>query len=367
MEGVLQAPSAPTARPGGSLQPALVLPTPETAPETALGTVSSHNSASAQPFTLVSTPRQRKTPPFVRRLPRFRRAKQSRRPTLALQDRDLELLRTAHEYRLISTPQYLRLFSTESRDGIYTRLQKLFHHGYLNRLGENPNAHLVYALGRRGAEILDVPCPKEARDPYIAHQLMIGDVRVALTLATKALGIEFAWRRFPADQPVRPDGFAALRFPTLPEGRNRAFCFLEADRSTMPCQRFVAKLEAYENWYVRAGHTSALGIRSFRVLTVTRSDERLRSLLGVCARAPQLASRRAAYWFARLPESGTPAAAILGPIWQSAAEPLRRQALLPSEAPAQCPGAQEKSYSSYIEAASRWHSAQSRRPDLRAQ
>ena len=146
----------------------------ETTPKTSLETVSRRISASEQRIPVVSTPRLQPTP-FRRRLPRFIRAKQSHRPPIALQDRDLELLRTIVEYRLISTPQVLRLFSEESRDGIYRRLQKLFHHGYLNRIGTNPNAPLVYAIGTRGAETLNVSVRKDVGDPYVEHQLMIGD------------------------------------------------------------------------------------------------------------------------------------------------------------------------------------------------
>jgi protein involved in plasmid replication-relaxation len=305
----------------------------KTTPETASETVSGRNSASPQASRPDSTPRLRQTPSFGRRLPRFRRAKHSWRPPLALQDRDLELLRTAHEYRLISTPQYLRLFSLESQDGIYTRLQKLFHHGYLDRLGENPNAPLVYALGRRGAEVLDVSRRKEVGDRYLAHQLMIGDFRIALTLAASPSGIEVSWRRFPDGQPVRPDGFFGLRFPFLPEGRNRAFFFLEADRSTMPRERFLAKLYAYQTWHAAGGHTAALGIKAFRVLTVTKSVERMRSLLMAAAGDEHLASRHAAYWFASLEDvpPGEPSS-MLGLIWRTAAEPDGRATLVPAGA-----------------------------------
>src|SRR5687768_10465277 len=80
----------------------------ETGPETTVETVSAGNSASRLASAQISTPRLTQTPSFVRRLPRFVRAKRSHRPSFALQDRDLDLLRSAHDYRLITTPQYLR-------------------------------------------------------------------------------------------------------------------------------------------------------------------------------------------------------------------------------------------------------------------
>ncbi len=161
----------------------------ETAPETTLETVSSRISASEQNVPTISTPRLRPTP-FRRRLPRFTRAKRSHRPPIALQDRDLELLRTVSDYRLISTPQLLRLFENESRDGIYRRLQRLYHHGYLDRVGTNPNVTIRYALGHRGAETLGVCRRKDVTDPYVEHQLMIGDFRVAITRATRSRNID---------------------------------------------------------------------------------------------------------------------------------------------------------------------------------
>ena len=79
---------------------------------------------------------------------------------------------------------------------------------------------------------------------------------------------------------MKPDGFFGLQFPWLPDGRNRAFFFLEADRSTMPRERFLKKLLAYWDRFCRGGHSETLGIKRFRVLTVTKSEERLASLLG---------------------------------------------------------------------------------------
>jgi Replication-relaxation len=198
---------------------------------------------------------------------------------------------------LLTTPQDLVLFQEESRDAIYRRLQRLFHHGYLGRLGSNPNAPLLYALDRRGADILEVPFRKDSGDRYVAHQLMIGTFRIALTLATQKQGIELSWRRFGGEHPVKPDGFFGLRFPELPDGRNQAFFCLEADRSTMTTTRFVDKLARYAAWYDAGGHTRAAGIRNFRVLTVTRSEERVRSLLGAVGRATELTAHLHRCWF----------------------------------------------------------------------
>lgn len=305
-----------------------VLSATETTPETTVETVSSGISAPEQNVPTISTPRLRVIP-FRRRLPRFTRAKRSHRPPIALQGRDIEILRTAHEYRLISTPQFLLLFEDESRDGIYRRLQKLFHHGYLDRVGTNPNAPLIYALGRRGAEVLQVSIRKDVGDRYVQHQLMIGDVRASLDRAAKARRIDLIWKPIPRGLPVQPDGFFGLRFPDRPDGANQAFFCLEADRSTMPRGRFIEKLVAYQTWYTGGGHTVALGIKSFRILTVTKSPERCASLLDVASDEPRLAALRAACWFATSSEA-TKIETVFEAIWQTATAPTVRRSLLPA-------------------------------------
>jgi hypothetical protein len=300
-------------------------PPVETPAETSLESVSS--AKCAPPETNPASPAPRLSVPS-RRLPRFTRAKASHRPPLALQARDLELLRTAYDYRLITTPQYLKLFSDESRDGIYRRLQRLFHHSYLDRYGNNPNAPMLYALGQRGADVLEVVHRKEAGERYVLHQLMIGDFRIALTLAARNSGIIMAWRLIDESLPIRPDGFFVLQFPDRSEGRNRAVFFLEADRSTMTCRRFVQKLETYWAWYCRGGHTAALGIRSFRILTVTRSKDRVETLLAAVARQPALQAGVDRFLFASQERASAPTS-VFGPIWRRAVQEHGAVTILP--------------------------------------
>jgi hypothetical protein len=159
---------------------------------------------------------------------------------------------------------------------------------------------------------------------------MIGDFRIAMTQATKTRNIVLSWRAVPSDSPVKPDGFFNLQFSDRPEGKNRAFFFLEADRSTMTRERFVQKLVNYWRWYRVGGHTETLGIKGFRVLTVTKSEERLRSLLSASSQCPELAETSAMFWFAseqRFVEGH--GSQILEAIWTGtvAAAPLR--SLLP--------------------------------------
>lgn len=88
---------------------------------------------------------------------------------------------------------------------------------------------------------------------------MIVNFRIALTLAARArwdvrllfferegLALRDRVRASPNGRtrtfPINPDGFFGLQFPDRPEGRNRAFFFLEADRSTMTRERFLQLL-----------------------------------------------------------------------------------------------------------------------------
>jgi hypothetical protein len=71
----------------------------------------------------------------------------------------------------------------------------------------------------------------------------------------------------------------------------RAYFFLEADRSTMPVVRkglaqtsFFRKLLAYEATWTQKVHQRHLGIHRFRVLTVTTIAARVNTLLEACSK-----------------------------------------------------------------------------------
>jgi hypothetical protein len=91
---------------------------------------------------------------------------------------------------------------------------------------------------------------------------------------------------------VIPDKVFGLHFLDAPDGQNRAYFFLEADRGTMPVERssfdrtsFYRKLLAYYETWRQQIHTEHFGIKSFRVLTVTSSAERVRNIAAAATRA----------------------------------------------------------------------------------
>jgi hypothetical protein len=192
-------------------------------------------------------------------------------------------------------------------------------------LNGDPTKPTVYALGTRGADVLvergyldDIgdwwKKNQSLQDRYIAHQAMITNFRIALTLATrerpdvrllffKSEGLALRDRVTVATDgrsetiPINPDGFFGLQFPQLPEGRNRAFFFLEADRSTTTQQRFLQKLRGYWEWFSQGGHTRKHGIRAFRVLTVTKSEKRAGSLIQAAAKVHKIREGLRLFWF----------------------------------------------------------------------
>ncbi len=89
---------------------------------------------------------------------------------------------------------------------------------------------------------------------------------------------------------VVPDRAFAFEFPDQSGGFERAYFFLEADRGTMPVKRkslsqtsFYRKLLAYEATWAQSIHRRRFGFHRFRVLTVTTTHARLKSVMQACS------------------------------------------------------------------------------------
>lgn len=265
------------------------------------------------------------------RRPRFERAPVRR---MILTPRDLEILRAVRKHRLLRSTHFLDLVGG-SRQATLRRLQLLFHHGYLDRpamqldwyaRGSEP---LVYALGNRGAEVLETEGylkrggvrwdtkNKGLSRVFLHHTLAVAEVMVAFEVAcrsregvrfippeeilagapetTRRLRLPFRWQvEVRRDGRlhrlgVEPDGAFGLDFEGAPETRRRVYFFLEADRGTMPVMRkglaqtsFLRKLLSYQETRRQGVHRKHLGIPNFRVLTVTTSRERVENLVAAC-------------------------------------------------------------------------------------
>ncbi len=188
---------------------------------------------------------------------------------------------------------------------------------------------LVYALGNRGAELLETEGVvrrggvrwdtknRNVSRVFLHHTLAVAEVMVAFEAAcrrregvrfippeevlagappeTRRLRLPFRWQvevrqgGKPYRLGVEPDRVFGLQFEGTLETRRHAYFFLEADRGTMPVVRkslgqtsFLRKLLAYQETWRQGLHKTHLGIPNFRVLTVTTSRERVEHLEEAC-------------------------------------------------------------------------------------
>jgi hypothetical protein len=252
------------------------------------------------------------------RLPRFQRA--GTIAPVALTGRDHKILRLIHRHRFLRSHQIVALI-VGSPQQLSRRLQLLFHHSYLER----PRAQLqyyelhgsqsiVYGLGNKSGSLLQLnPATQGEKNRaigqmYLAHALLVSDAMVALELACRQHGVRLLHEdelNLPVEAPlhwrvklgdgtklgVTPDRVFALEYTDQNGQVKRVHYFLEADRGTMPVVRqklsqtsFHRKLLAYEATWAYKIHQRHLGIPRFRVLTVTTSAARVKSLLDACAR-----------------------------------------------------------------------------------
>lgn len=265
------------------------------------------------------------------RLPRFKRASTVH---FELTERDLAIIRLVVRYRFIRSLQIISLVGG-SRQNILRRLKLLYHHGYLERprtqlddYHRPGSRYIVYGLGDKGGELLqresdgtNISWGEKNRASgrmFLEHALFVSDTMAAIELACRSRGIRliaskdllpsgqssFEWRVFTKKHRlgVIPDQTLALEFTDAKGVAKRSYFFLEADRGTMPVARrslaqtsMRRKFIAYAATWRQGVHTSALGLPHFRVLTITASPTRLKSLIAECS---QLESGQGLFLFA---------------------------------------------------------------------
>jgi len=252
---------------------------------------------------------------------------------MKLTPRDAEILRLLRRHRFLRSSHIAALLR-ESRQQLLRRLQKLYHHGYIerppcqldyfHRAGSRP---LVHGLGNRGAAFLHrtensapVRLDQNARNRsatrlFLDHSLMISDVLVALEIACRtggdvrlrhadelshqARGDISRWSITAGDgEPtaVIPDAMFTLE-RTRPDGSVDSVLYcLEADRGTMPVQSanphrtsIARKFAAYETSWRAKVFTQRFGAPRVQVLTVTTSEAR-RDAIMECAFASRSAT-----------------------------------------------------------------------------
>ncbi len=232
--------------------------------------------------------------------------------------RDIAIIREVNRHRLLRSSEISRLVGG-SHQQVLRRLQRLFHHGYLDRPRAQLNSMLtggsqaiVYALGRKGARLLaDEGTLPPRHDnfrlhhPYLEHTTAVAEFMVSLEQGLKEhpdarlISEEALADRVSLRDPflmnvkvgsqrvgLRPDRMFALEKVSSGES---LLCCLELDRGTMPVRRrtlarssFQRKLLTYESAWRQQLHHTRFGYERLRVLTVTSSEQRLRNLIEEC-------------------------------------------------------------------------------------
>lgn len=258
------------------------------------------------------------------RLPRFKRSTEI--APIRLTTRDWEILKHVHRHRFLRSDHVMAL-TGGSRQRVLRRLQRLYHHGYLERprcqidYYQSGSRRMAYGLGNRGAawlkrelslpyNRLDWPRKNRVVRYFLEHALMVSDFMVALEIACRqrrdirllteddlpdtasATRNPFRWR-------VNiPGGPAVTVIPDRAFGLEQAdgmrtWFILEADRATMPVSRrslerssFRRKMLAYQATWAQNLHRQ-FDWQRFRVLTVTSDSERVQEMIKTCQRLKQ--------------------------------------------------------------------------------
>ena len=266
------------------------------------------------------------------RHPRFVRNTEVAR--IQLTERDHAIVRLVNRHRFLRSTHLIALVGG-SEQQLLRRLQALYHQAFLERprcqldfyykTGSRP---MVYGMGNKGAALLisesGIPAERirwgennsSVGRVFLEHALMVTDVMVAVEVACRknerihfipgnALLVEcgqkqFRWRAEVSKMltlGVVPDGVFAIEY----DG-SRAYFFLEADQGTMPVVRqnisqtsMYRKFLAYEATWLQSIHQKQFGFHRFRVLTVTKSLQRMETLIDACS---QLKSGRGLFLFA---------------------------------------------------------------------
>lgn len=286
------------------------------------------------------------------KMPRNRRVDNP--PPMRLMERDIEILKAVHEFRIMRGDQLQALFFGSQSTASY-RLSRLYQHSFLDRhflptLGGLASSPALYTLGKRGVDVLRrvLDCgPKDIRKPpnnqelsplFLEHLLQINDFRVAVAVAARNL--DFTLEKWQDDFQLKadfdrvviqtpqgrkrsvsliPDGYFVLQVP-----QGRACFFLELDRGTMTRGRFRDKVLAYQAYIASGQYEKRYGTRSLRVLTVTSGPKRLENLR---EEAEQAGGGRV-FWFTTSDQIA-PETILSMPIW-SLAEKSDLATLIPN-------------------------------------
>ena len=289
-------------------------------------------------------------------------------PELALQPRDLEVLRGFYECRAMTLRHAADLHFDGSYKAAQKRLARLKAAGYLrdklvggvadttalcfrpkayrelverDALGDLPT-HPWSLLEKRG----------EVSPLTLRHELDVVGLRAAVATSVRErrrAGEDAAVRRFttwprlcrfkarrlrpaPGGSPVltlNPDGYFELERAREDGSRARLFFFVEVDRSTEQRERLVEKMHAYLDFYRRGGFARRQGAAAreyrqwpFRVLWTFRTEQRLKNAAEAFAAAQPRVGNMA--WLAAHEAAlNNP----FGEVWRTPGDPTERALL----------------------------------------
>jgi len=232
--------------------------------------------------------------------------------SLCFQERDLTLLRSLFESRVMTARHAAALCFDGRKEAAKKRLQKLKTAGLVGERKRHVNEPSVLFLTRKGLMMLqkhgiinqypalDLPVlDKRARVSEITlrHELDVMDAKAAFHSAIKKseafTSVEFStWPllyQFEAFRPgyngeevtVKPDGFIRIHEKEKDGGLSEHTFFLEVDRSSETQDTLVARAGCYLDYYKSGGFAirngadrSAYKEFPFRVLMVFKSAER---------------------------------------------------------------------------------------------
>ena len=231
------------------------------------------------------------------------RQKKPRR--VILQPRDREIIIAIFTFRLLTREQIARLFDFHSSRRVNFRLRQLYDHQYLSRFylpTIRGSSKAIYYLGPKGvvviAEELGLDAnqikrqrksTRDLRELFLTHALELNDVRIAFSQAIakqETMSLERWISDLDCEQKYRvtvlgknlvrrfrPDGYFRFWY------QNKLYShFIELDRSTETHARFKKKVESYLEFAGLGYYRQRFGVKHFRVLVITLTQERLQNL-----------------------------------------------------------------------------------------
>jgi hypothetical protein len=241
------------------------------------------------------------------------------RRALVVQERDRHLIRELAALRVVDREFAKAVSAFGSTTRVNVRLLALVRAGLLRRffLGTaEGHRQALYALSAKGAALVGVPLRGPQRrsdsvlvaDYFVQHQLAINEIHVGLKYGVLPHGVTFGrWIGFfePLTDSLRliPDGYVELRTAS-----ETLAAFVEVDLGHESLKVWKEKVQNYLRFALSGEAERRFGQPRFRVLVLTDSERRLRSI-----RQTVTQSTNKIFWFSTL--AATRGEGFFRPVW----------------------------------------------------